>query len=297
MHLAVVQKILGILLIIFSTSMVPPMVVSLIYSDGALLPFVFGFVLILVIGTAIWFPVRNNTHSLRTRDGFLVVVLFWIALGLSGTAPFLIAEEISLSFTDAAFESISGLTTTGATILTEISTLPKSILYYRQQLHWFGGMGIIVLAVAILPMLGIGGMQMFKAETTGPSKDTKLTPRIRETAKILWSIYVSLTVICALSFWLAGMNMFDAICHSFATVATGGFSNYEASIGYFDSQAIEWLTTFFMFLAGANFSLHFLALRALSQSLSSRSGVQNLSDAVCTFWLNDCHDTSAYPKL
>ena len=264
MNFSTVQRILGILMIIFSSTMLPPIGIGLIYGDGAILPFVFGFIIVLSAGLAAWIPVRSVRDPLQIRDGFLVVVLFWTVLGLSGAIPFLIADETSLSFTDAVFESISGLTTTGATILKGYSTLPKSLLYYRQQLHWFGGMGIIALAVAILPMLGIGGMQMFRAETTGPSKTTKLTPRIRETAKILWYIYLSLTVACAVAYWFAGMSLFDAICHSFATISTGGFSNYEQSLAYFNSPLIEWIAIFFMFMGGANFSLHFMVLRSRS---------------------------------
>jgi trk system potassium uptake protein TrkH len=163
--------------------------------------------------------------------------------------------------TDAMFESVSGLTTTGATVITRIDDLPMSILYYRQQLQWLGGMGIIVLAVAVLPMLGIGGMQLYRAETPGPIKDNKLTPRITETAKALWYIYLGLTVACALAYWVAGMSLFDAVGHAFSTVAIGGFSTHDASIGHFNSPLIDIIAVVFMFLAAINFSLHFLALR------------------------------------
>jgi len=165
-----------------------------------------------------------------------------------------------VSFTDAAFESMSGLTTTGATVLTGLDDLPRALLWYRQQLQWMGGMGIIVLAVAILPLLGVGGMQLFKAETPGPIRDNKLTPRIAETARNLWYIYLGLTVACALAYWAAGMDAFDAIAHSFTTVAIGGFSTYDASIGHFDSVAIEMVAIAFMVLGGMNFALHFLVL-------------------------------------
>ena len=161
-----------------------------------------------------------------------------MVLGTFGAAPLLLAESVQLSITDAVFESMSGLTTTGATVLTGLDELPKSILYYRQQLQWFGGMGIIVLAVAVLPMLGVGGMQLYRAETPGPVKDTKLTPRITETAKALWYVYLTFTAACAASYMLAGMSWFNALCHSFSTVAIGGFSTHDASMGYFDSAAI-----------------------------------------------------------
>ncbi len=174
------------------------------------------------------------------------------------------ASNIYISLTDAIFESFSGLTTTGATVINGLDALPHSMLWYRQQLQWLGGMGIIVLAVAILPMLGIGGMQLYRAEMPGPMKDTKLAPRISETAKALWYIYLGLTLACALGYWLAGMDWFDAFAHSFSTVAIGGFSTHDASIGHFDSVEIELIAMFFMFLAGINFALHFSAFRNLS---------------------------------
>jgi trk system potassium uptake protein TrkH len=201
---------------------------------------------------------------LRLRDGFLIVAAFWVVLGSFGAAPFLFSTEPSMTLTDAVFESISGLTTTGATVLSNLDQLPRSILYYRHQLQWLGGMGIIVLAVAVLPMLGVGGMQLYRAETPGPVKDTKLTPRITETAKALWYIYLGLTIACALAYWVAGMSPFDALCHSFSTVAIGGFSTHDASIGFFESGAIELVAVFFMFFAAINFSLHFMAWRSNS---------------------------------
>jgi len=202
---------------------------------------------------------ENVNGDLRLRDGFIVVVLFWAGLGLSGSLPLIISEIPQLSLTDAVFESISALTTTGATILTGIEHLPKSILFYRQELQWLGGMGIIVLAVAILPMLGIGGMQLYRAETPGLAKDTKLTPRITETAKALWYIYLGMTIACALFYWLAGMTVFDAISHSFSTVSIGGFSTHDANMGYFQSPLIESVAIIFMILSGINFTLHFIA--------------------------------------
>ena len=207
---------------------------------------------------------------MRTRDGFVITVLFWLVLGLVGSLPFLMMEAPSLSVTDAIFESMSGLTTTGATILTGLDNMPRSILFYRQQIQWFGGMGIIVLAVAIMPMLGIGGMQLYRTETPGPVKDSKLTPRIKETAKALWMLYVALTVTCAVGYKLAGMDWFDAISHSFSTIAIGGFSTHDASIGYFQSPLINAMTTFFMFFAGINFALHFFAWRSKTLSHYSR---------------------------
>ncbi len=264
MRLTATQRILGLLLMLFSTTMLPPVLISIAFSDGAAMAFIYGFAANLAAGLVIWFPVRKENRDLRLRDGFLVVAAFWVVLGTFGAAPLLFSEQPSLSVTDAVFEAISGLTTTGATVLSGLDELPPSILYYRQQLQWLGGMGIIVLAVAILPMLGVGGMQLYRAETPGPVKDTKLTPRITETAKALWYIYLGLTVACALSYWLAGMDVFDAVCHSFTTVAIGGFSTHDASIGYFDSIWIDLVAVGFMFLAGINFSLHFMAWRSSS---------------------------------
>jgi len=245
----------------FSVTMLPPVLVSVLFNDGAWVPFVEGFALTLVAGFLVWLPVRKQRKDLRLRDGFLVVASFWTVLGTFGAAPLFLSDVLQLTFTDAVFESMSGLTTTGATILTGLDGLPKSILYYRQQLQWLGGMGIIVLAVAILPMLGVGGMQLYRAETPGPVKDTKLTPRITETAKALWYVYLAFTIMCTIGFWIAGMNLFDALCHAFSTVAIGGFSTHDLSIGYFDSYKIDLITVVFMFLAGINFSLHFFAWR------------------------------------
>jgi len=264
MQLFVIQRILGLLLVIFSFTMLPPVLVGWIYDDLSLTPFIKGFLLVFTIGTIMWFPVRNKKRELRLREGFLVVVLFWAVLGISGSAPLLFSQELQISFADAVFESISALTTTGATVIVGLDGLPKSILFYRQQLQWLGGMGIIVLAVAILPMLGIGGIQLYRAEAPGPVKDSKLTPRIKGTAKLLWIIYFAFTVVCALAYYLAGMDAFDAISHSFSTIATGGFSTHDASMGYFSSHIIELVAVVFMILSGANFSLHFMAWRSLS---------------------------------
>lgn len=259
-----VLRLVGLLLMLFSLTMLPPMVVSWLFEENQTRPFLIGMLVCLSVGFVAWWPVKSMHHELRLRDGFLVVAIFWLVLGLFGALPLYWTDALSLSITDAVFESISGLTTTGATVITGLDTLPKAILYYRQQLQWLGGMGIIVLAVAVLPMLGVGGMQLYRAETPGPVKDNKLTPRITQTAKALWFVYLSLTIMCALAYGFAGMEAFDAICHAFSTVAIGGFSTYDASIGFFDSALIEGVCIFFMLLAGANFSLHFLAWRQIS---------------------------------
>jgi trk system potassium uptake protein TrkH len=249
---------------IFSLTMLPPIVISIIFDDQAWLSFVEGFGLTLAAGVLFWLPVHRQRKDLRLRDGFLVVAAFWTVLGTFGAAPLYFDDHLSLSITDAIFESISGLTTTGATVLTGLDELPRSILYYRQQLQWLGGMGIIVLAVAVLPMLGVGGMQLYRAETPGPVKDTKLTPRITETAKALWYVYLAFTGSCFAGYMLAGMGWFDALCHAFSTVAIGGFSTHDLSIGYFDSTAVDLVAIIFMFFAGINFSLHFYAWRYVS---------------------------------
>jgi trk system potassium uptake protein TrkH len=261
MSFGAVQRILGLLLTVFSLTLLPPLLLSVIFDDGAARAFASAFGLTLGIGVLSWLPVRGLRRELRLRDGFVVVVMFWTVLSGIGALPFILADNPHLSVTDAVFESVSGLTTTGATVIVSLETLPMSILYYRQQLQWLGGMGIIVLAVAVLPMLGIGGMQLYRAETPGPMKDNKLTPRITETAKALWYIYLGLTVACALAYWLAGMSVFDAVGHAFSTVAIGGFSTHDASMGHFNSPLIDIVAIVFMFLAAINFSLHFLAYR------------------------------------
>ncbi len=261
MHISLVSRVLGILMMLFSFSMIPPMIVSSLYEDGQMQYFVHAFGLILGIGFLVWLPTRHIKHELRVKDGFIITVMFWLTVSFSGTIPLYMSDHPSMTFVDAFFESLSGLTTTGATVITGIDNLPKSILWYRQQLQWFGGMGIIVLAVAVLPMLGIGGMQLYRAETPGPVKDSKLTPRITETAKALWYIYLGLTIVCAFCYYLAGMNTFDAITHSFSTVAIGGFSTHDDSIGYFNSPMVDVICIVFMILSGVNFALHFFAWR------------------------------------
>ncbi len=264
MQYRTIIKILGQLVALFSITMVPPVMVSLLFKDGGGLPFVLAFVFSVVIGLAAYYPNRFQHGDLKAREGFLIVVLFWLVLGAFGSLPLIFLSEPNLSVADAVFESFSGLTTTGATVLTGIEYLPKSVLFYRQQLQWLGGMGIIVLAVAVLPMLGVGGMQLYRAETPGPVKDSKMTPRIADTAKHLWYIYVSLTLLCSLAYWLAGMNWFDAICHAFSTIAIGGFSTYDASIGHFNSPIINLICVVFLLIAAINFSLHYAAVASRS---------------------------------
>ncbi len=265
MHFSIIIKILGILLMLFSfLSNLPPMLVALLFSENTFSSFGTSLIITFGTGLSLWLLTFRSKEELHTRDGFLVVTLFWTVLGTFGCLPFLIAPDPQLSVTDAVFESLSGLTTTGATVITGIDELPRSILFYRQQLQWLGGMGIVALAVAVLPMLGIGGMQLYRAESPGPVKDNKLVPRLAETAKALWYIYLTLTIACALAYWLVGMDLFDAVTHSFTTIAIGGFSTHDASIAYFNSAAVELVAVLFMFIAGINFALHFTAWRRRS---------------------------------
>jgi len=259
---AAVQQLFGVLLMVFSLTMLPPIFVSFWYHDGSARAFGTALWITLATGAAAWWPVRKARADLKLRDGFLVTVLFWAVLSAFGAIPLQVTESGWHTYTDALFETVSGLTTTGATVVASgLDRLPPSIQYYRQQLQWLGGMGIIVLAVAVLPMLGVGGMQLFRAETPGPMKDAKLTPRITETARALWLIYVGLTVVCAAVYWALGMTLFDAVCHAMTTIATGGFSTHDASFGFFKSPAIEYACVLFMAIASANFALHFTAWR------------------------------------
>ena len=264
MGLNAVQRVVGFLIAGSSLMMLPPVLVSLWYEDGTAGIFLLSAAILLLAGILIYLPVRHATQDLRLRDGFLVVVSAWLALVLVGALPFLLMTTPHISYVDAVFESMSGLTTTGATIVTHIDNLPRALLYYRQQLQWLGGMGIIVLAVAILPMLRIGGMQLYRAETPGPMKDHKLTPRITETAKALWLIYVGITVVCVFAYWLGGMKLFDAVGHAFSTVAIGGFSTHDDSLAFWNNPTLEIVASIFMLIAGVNFALHFTAWRRAS---------------------------------
>jgi trk system potassium uptake protein TrkH len=259
---APVIRVVGALLMFLSAGFVPPLAFAMVSGDGTATSFAISLVTVAVVGLALYWPTRASRRELRVADGFLVVVACWGAVALAGSLPLLLVLDIDLA--DAVFESTSGITTTGATVLSGIEDMPLAIRWYRQQLQWMGGLGIIVLAVAILPMLKIGGMEIYKAEVTGPVKENRLTPRIAETAKALWAIYIGLTVICALALWTAGMGLFDAVTHSFSTIATAGFSTYDASVGHFDNALIESLIIVFMFIASMNFALHFLALRRAS---------------------------------
>ncbi|MDE0176960.1 MAG: TrkH family potassium uptake protein [Gammaproteobacteria bacterium] len=265
MRITPILRVTGGLLMLFSLAQLVPVAVALIYKESTITPFLAAFTISFLVGGLLWIAGRGEIE-LRSRDGFLITVLFYLGLGFTGAVPFLLAPSVGVAFTDGVFESLSGLTTTGATVLAGLDDLPRSVLLYRQLLQWLGGMGIIVLAVAVLPMLGVGGMQLYRAESPGPVKDTKLKPRIAQTAKALWYLYLGFTVACALAYYLGGMSIFDAICYSFSTVAIGGFAPHDASMGYFDSVAIESVAIVFMVLSGMSFALHFtvLARRSLA---------------------------------
>jgi trk system potassium uptake protein TrkH len=262
MHWRTIFHIFGILLLLYSLSFLPSIGVSLWFADGEIEEFLVSLAITSISGLTLWLLTRRKRTELTVRDGFLLVTLFWVILSIAGALPFLFG--IHLDFTDAMFESVSGFTTTGSTIISGIDRLPPSILYHRQQIQWLGGMGVIVLAVAVLPLLGIGGMQLYQAEASGIARQERMTPRIAQTARALWGIYFLLTLMCAMGYWAAGMGLFDAVGHAFSTVATGGFSTHDSSLGYFDSPVIEIIAIVFMLAGGINFAVHFIAFRRQS---------------------------------
>ena len=259
---APVYRALGMIIMLFGLTMLAPLILSYATNDGAQTAYDEAFLLTFLCGTFLWYRYRNCKRDLNIRDGFLMVVLVWSVLPAFAAIPLML--QLGISHTDAYFEAMSGLTTTGSTVLANLDTLPMSINLWRHQLVWTGGMGLIVLAIAVLPLLGIGGRQMFKAETPGPMKDAKMTPRIAETAKGLWLVYFGVTVACVLDYRWAGMSWFDAVCHTFSTMGLGGFSTHDASFGYFNSPAIEFVAIVFMLIAGMNFGTLFLAVNGRS---------------------------------
>ena len=245
---------------IFSIAQVIPGFLAYFFEENE---FVYNFILsgfiTFVIGCFMFFLAADKSGELRTKDGFIITIFFWTVLGFFGSLPFYLANLEGVTYTDSLFESISGLTTTGATVFVGLDDMPRSLLFYRQLLQWLGGMGIIVLAVAVLPLLGVGGMQLYKAETPGPLKDSKLTPRITETAKALWFVYVSMTISCAILYRYFGMSWFDAVGHAFSTISIGGFSTHDANFAFFDNSSLRWTAIIFMVISGINFALHYLA--------------------------------------
>ena len=264
MHRALnVIHVLGLMLVLFSVTYILPLLTSFIFNDGTMRKFAAAMLITFIAGTLMWLLTRRYKAELSIRDGYLLVVLMWTAIPAFATLPLLMVLP-NLSFTDAYFETMSGLTTSGGTVLTGLDNMPQAINLWRHELVWLGGMGIIVLVVAIMPLLGIGGRQLYKAETPGPMKDSSLTPRITETARNLWLVYFGITLACIVSLKIAGMSWFDAVCHAFATMGLGGFSTHDASIGFFNSPAIEIVLIIFMLLAVMNFATHFLAIRERS---------------------------------
>lgn len=261
MRLGVIVRTLGLLFLLFSTTLILPVVVSWLYADGEIAHFLSAFAIAVAIGLALWLPLFRKPYTIRNRDGFAIVALMWTAMSLLGSLPFMLG--LDMSFAEAFFEAASGYTTTGSTVIVGLDGLPPSLLFYRQEIQWLGGIGVIVLVVALLPALGIGGMQLYRAELPGPVKDERLTPRIAGTARTLCVLYVWLTVVCMLCYWLAGMGPFDAVAHGLTTLATGGYSTHDASIGYFDSPAIETVAIVFMLIGGISFNVHFIAWRTL----------------------------------
>lgn len=258
-----IAHVLGGLLMVFAATFLVPIAWSLGVADGVHRAFIGTGLGCLLTGLALRWLTRRRHREIQPREGCLLVVLAWVAMAAVSAVPLMLTIK-GLSFTDAYFESMSALTTTGATVLVGLDNLPESINLWRHALQWFGGMGIIVLAVAILPMLGVGGMQLYKAETPGPMKEAKLTPRVTQTAKYLWLIYAGLTLACVLTLKLTGLSWHDALCHAFSAMSLGGFSTRDASISHYNSPAMEVVLGVFMMLAVLNFTTHFLALRQRS---------------------------------
>ena len=252
-----ILNLFSVLVLFFSFSYIFPIVVSIIFDDGALHIFVKTLIAISLIGIIGLAATRNINNELSQKDGFVIIVMFWVVLSVAGSIPFYLS---GMSIIDSFFESMSGITTTGATVISNIDALPESVLFYRQMLQWMGGMGLIVLAIAVMPLLGIGGGQIYKTEIPGAMGEQRLTPRIKETAQALWSIYLGLTILCALLYYLGGMSAFDAISHAMSTVAIGGFSTHNESIGYFNSSTIEIICIVFMLLSACSFTLHYFAI-------------------------------------
>ena len=250
-------NLFSILVAFFSLSLLVPLVVSYIFDDGSSNIFITTFLLIFMPSIIAWQLTKKSKEEMGVKEGFVIITLFWIVLSLVGSMPFYL---YGMSFVDSFFESMSGITTTGATVISGLNNMPESVLFYRQLLQWMGGMGLIVLAIAVMPLLGIGGGQLYKTEIPGALSDQKLTPRIKETAQALWLIYLGLTVVCALLYFAFGMSAFDAISHSLSTVSIGGFSTHDESIGYFNSISIEVICMVFMLLSALSYALHYFAV-------------------------------------
>lgn len=244
----------------FSIAQVLPGFLAYFFNEDKLIPiFLYSGFFTFTVGFCLFLAAQSHKVDLRTKDGFIITVFFWTVLGFFGSIPFYLANIEGVGYVDSLFESISGLTTTGSTVFVGLDDMDKSLLFYRQFLQWLGGMGIIVLAVAVLPLLGVGGMQLYKAETPGPLKDAKLTPRITETAKALWYVYLTMTIACSVFYKYFGMSWFDAVCHAFSTISIGGFSTHDESFSFFKESSLRWTAVVFMLIAGINFALHYIA--------------------------------------
>ena len=237
--------------------MLVPFMIGVIYTEDNHQIYIFVFIIVFAFGLFLWLLSRGTLKEIRITEGFVITILFWFVLGMIGSIPFVLS---GITIVDSVFESISGVTTTGATVLTALEDLPKSLLIYRQLLQWIGGMGLIILVVAIMPSFGIGGSQLFKMDAPGFDSSEKLTPTIRESAAALWKIYIGLTVLCLISYVLAGMDTFDAVSHALSTVSIGGFSTYDQSIGFFNNVYIEIVCIMFMLLSATSFSLHYYSI-------------------------------------
>ena len=258
LNFKIIFRILGFLLVVEGVSMLLALGVSVIYNDDGLMPLLHSSLISIGIGGLTLLATKGANKNIGKHEGFVIVSLVWIIFSFFGSLPYLFSHSIP-TLTDAFFETMSGFTTTGSSILNNIESLPNGILFWRSMTQWLGGMGIIVLSLAILPVFGIGGMQLFAAEVPGPTPD-KISPRIRQTAKSLWVIYLGFTVAETLLLWVGGMTLFDAVNHSFTTMATGGYSTKQASIAYWSSPFIQYVIIFFMFIAGTNFTLSYLAI-------------------------------------
>lgn len=261
MHVKHIFRLIGVMLMFYSLSMLPPIAVSFAFKENQHLVFLSCFAGIWFLGLLIWLICRKADREIQIHDGFLLVVLFWALLCSFATLPFMLILKNSFSWLDVFFECVSGLTTTGVTVFSFPEILPKCLLYFRQQLQFLGGMSIIVLTVAIMPVLGVGGTRLYRTETPGALKDTKFTPRITQTAKALWSVYMLLTISCIVCFKFAGMTWLDSVCEAFATISTGGLATHHEGMGYYQSSWIEWIAPIFMLLGSINFGTHYIALK------------------------------------
>ena len=257
MNFKAIINLFSILVLFFSFSYVFPIVVSIVFNDNSLYLFLPAFIFVGILGLIGFLLTKGVQRDLSSKDGFVIIVMFWLVLSLAGSIPFYLS---GMSPIDSFFESMSGITTTGATVISNIESLPESLKFYRQLLQWMGGMGLIVLAIAVMPLLGIGGGQLFKTDIPGAMGEQRLTPRIQETAKALWSIYLGLTVLCTIFFTIAGMSFFDAVSHAMSTISIGGFSTYNDSIGHFNDLTIEIICMIFMLLSAMSFALHYFSI-------------------------------------